>query len=142
MAEDAVWLSHSFQDTKALETKRNLISFLRSIFLISFSFLKIFRNSHQEEHAWSSLFFITRENQNMELIFLKFYIFFLKKLKIWKKSKKKYGKVSLFRLFMAFIQILLKYGKIVWRHGNMAFELLCSLRCTQRGAKIKMILLL
>jgi hypothetical protein len=27
------------------------------------------------------------------------------------------------RLFMAFSQILLKYGKIVWRHGNMAFEL-------------------
>jgi hypothetical protein len=55
-------------------------------------------------------------------------------LKIWQNKQKMQvflgffygifqGKISLFGLFMAFSQILLKYSKIVSRHGNMAFEL-------------------
>jgi hypothetical protein len=66
--------------------------------------------------------------------------FFVLKVLYFTQKCLKYGKISrkasLFRVFMAFswqnslfrffigiFQILLKNGKIVWRHGNIAFEL-------------------
>jgi hypothetical protein len=60
----------------------------------------------------------------MFFVFVLKFLYSIKMLKIWQNKKKcTYGKI---RLFLAFFQIFLKYGKKVWRHFNMAFDLLWS----------------